>query len=58
MNFLKKHYKTIILYFVGIILFNFLYAKYFNESFNILSSIILAIICFLVSLTNSKKKNE
>lgn len=55
MNFLKKHYKTIILYFVGIILFNFLYAKYFNESFNLLRSIALAIVCFLVSLTNSKK---
>ncbi|MGL4392281.1 MAG: hypothetical protein ACRCSK_02440 [Fusobacteriaceae bacterium] len=55
MNFLKKHYKTIILYFVAIILFNFLYAKYFNEPFNLLSSVALATVCFLVSLTNSKK---
>ena len=55
LDFVKKYYKSFFLYFVGITLFNFLYAYFFNDTFSLLSSLLLSFICFFVSLTNSKK---
>ena len=54
-NFIKKYYKSFFFYFIGIILLDFLYTKFFNDTFSLLRNFSLSVVCFLTSLTNSKK---
>lgn len=54
-NFIKKYYKSFLLYFIGIILLDFLYTKFFDDEFSLLRSFSLSVVCFLTSLTNPKK---
>ena len=54
-NFIKKYYKSFLLYFIGIILLDFLYTKFSDDEFSLLRSFSLSVVCFLTSLTNPKK---
>lgn len=54
-NFIKKYYKSFLLYFIAIILLDFLYTKFFDDEFSLLRSFSLSVVCFLTSLTNPKK---